>query len=397
MLHSINALRVVGEFFVVKYHLFPSVNKAADSNVPMVLESLAAVDLMSFFFVLSGFVCAYAHKGDDWTVRGCWMTFYRRKAAKMYPIYLLGLAVNIATRSATYDPWFWGCLVADVAVVSPWTYCMNSCDARQAAWYLSVLFWLWLAFPPLQQLTCLQRHPWITVICLYCISLIPWFYLVVHPWEYVAYSQLPICRLAEFLIGCTLTSTLHTRVSTWLCALVCMGVGSYYIIELLVFPYHMSLCMGTETRIRVALTPWTFELLSDGSARCPPIWHVFRSRMALAWAIVIQWVACTELQGGSTLFLGWGLFKDLSRFSLQLYLGHGVCSGLLVTCAQSLGPVKNLLQMDTLMLGTYSLCYVLYVYLQPLLDRAGKYVFQHTTPNLIRDVPDVVHAATTLI
>ena len=218
MLHSINALRVVAEFFVVKYHLFPRLSE--DSSVPMVLEALAAVDLMSFFFVLSGFVCTYAHKGDDWTVKGCWVTFYRRKAAKMYPIYLLGLAVNIATRSATYDPWFWGCLMADVAVVSPWTYCMNSCDARQAAWYLSVLFWLWLAFPPLQQLTCLQRHPWITVICLYCISLIPWFYLVVHPWEYVAYSQLPICRLAEFLIGCTLTSTLHTRVSTWLCALV---------------------------------------------------------------------------------------------------------------------------------------------------------------------------------
>ena len=384
----------MAEFFVVKYHLFPRLSE--DSSVPMVLEALAAVDLMSFFFVLSGFVCTYAHKGDDWTVKGCWVTFYRRKAAKMYPIYLLGLAVNIATRPATHDPWFWGCLAADVALVSPWTYCMNSCDARLAAWYLSVLFWLWLAFPPLQQLKCLHRHPWITVICLYFISLIPWIYLVVHPWEHMAYSQLPICRLAEFLIGGTLTSTLHTRVSTWLCVCVCIGLGTYYTLELLVFPYHKSLCMGTETSIRVALTPWTFELLSDSSA-CPPIWYVFRSRMAIPWAVVIQWVACTELQGGSTSFLEWGVFKDLSSFSLQLYLGHQVLASLLVRCAELLGSVNNLLQMDTLMLGTYSLCYVLYVYLQPLLDRAGKYVFEHTTPNLIRGVPDVVHAGTTLI
>ncbi len=50
-LHSINALRVIAECIVVRFHVF----------VEGVGMDMFVRDLMSFFFVLSGFVMMYSH------------------------------------------------------------------------------------------------------------------------------------------------------------------------------------------------------------------------------------------------------------------------------------------------------------------------------------------------
>ena len=91
--------------------------------------------------------------------------------------------------------------------------------------------------------------------------------------------------------------------------------------------------------------------------------------------LLIQWVSCTELQGGSTFFLQWDVFKSLSVFSLQVYMGHDAFSGLLMGFAELMGPVNRLFQMDTMMIGTYALCYLFYLFVQPLLDRIGRRMF----------------------
>ena len=132
--------------------------------------------------------------------------------------------------------------------------------------------------------------------------------------------------------------------------------------------------MGLVNHIGKVHNPLSYELYTDYNG-CSPIWSIARSRMALGWAVLIQWVSCTELQGGSTFFLQWDVFKSLSVFSLQVYMGHDAFSGLLMGFAELMGPVNRLFQMDTMMIGTYALCYLFYLFVQPWLDRIGQRIF----------------------
>ena len=373
MIHSVNTIRVIAEFFVVKYHLFYRVEP--DAVRPVVLNSLASIDLMSFFFVLSGFVCMYAHKDGNFPQKADCIRYFLGKLAKMYPIYFLLLLVNLATHDIHDNPWFWGCFVADIFVVSPWMYCEKSGGSRGVGWYLSVMFWLWMMFPFLcgKMDNMFRANTWRKIIFLYLISLLPWIYLWFRPWEFMDYSIIPLFRLPEFVIGCALNFTLHQRIRTRWFVLVCLFLSAYYVAEFLVFPQY-PLCMGLANHIRIAHNPLSYELYTDYNG-CSPIWSIARSRMALGWAVLIQWVACTELQGGSTFFLQWDVFKSLSVFSLQVYMGHDAFSGLLMGFAKLMGPVNRLFQMDTMMIGTYALCYLFYLFVQPCLDRIGRRVF----------------------
>ena len=373
MIHSVNSIRVIAEFFVVKYHLFHRIDSEAVR--PGALTTLASIDLMSFFFVLSGFVCMHAHIGDNFSHREDCIRYFMSKLAKMYPIYILLLFITLVTHPIPDNPWFWGCFTADIFLVSPWMYCMKSCGSRAVAWYLSVLFWLWMIFPFVcgKMNLMFREKTWMKIILLYLISLLPWIYLVFSPWEYFDYAMIPLFRLPEFMIGCALNFTLHQRIHTCWFLSVCLFLSAYYIAEFLVFP-HYSLCMGLAKKIGIVHNPIRYELIPD-YLNCTPIWSIARSRMALGWAVLIHWIACTELQGGSTFFLQWDVFKSLSVFSLQVYMGHEAFSGLLMEVAGLMGPVNRLFQMDTMMIGTYALCYLFFILVQPWLDRIGQRIF----------------------
>ena len=374
MIHSINSIRVIAEFFVVKYHLFHRVDSAAFR--PVALNSLACVDLMSFFFILSGFVCMHAHINDKFSQREECIRFFMAKLARMYPIYILLIFITLVTFPIPDNPWFWSCLTADILLVSPWIYCMKSNGSRAVGWYMSVLFWLWMMFP----LFCgkmnlmFQEKTWLKIIFLYLFSLLPWIYLLYVPWEYFDYSMIPLFRLPEFMIGCAINFTTHQRIHTFWFLSVLLFLSAYYVVEFFVFPHlPHPLCMGLANKIGMVHSPVTYDLIPDPT--CTPIWSIFRSRMALGWAVLIQWIACTELQGGSTFFLQWGVFKSLSLFSLQVYMGQEVLSALLTALASFTGPINQLFQMDTMMIGTYGLCYLFYLFVQPWLDRIGHLMF----------------------
>ena len=89
MLHSLNAVRVLAEFWVVHQHLA----HFCGGGMPMVVDLLTR-DLMCFFFVLSGFVMTYAHRDDDFSTWKATTQFGWRRFSKVYPVFLFFWVVS---------------------------------------------------------------------------------------------------------------------------------------------------------------------------------------------------------------------------------------------------------------------------------------------------------------
>ena len=78
-LHCLNALRVIAEFLVVSSHI-----TCVDVNNKYPCSFGGANSMMSFFFVLSGFVAFHSQKSE-----GPDHQYLMRRLRKTYPLYLL--------------------------------------------------------------------------------------------------------------------------------------------------------------------------------------------------------------------------------------------------------------------------------------------------------------------
>lgn len=103
---SLNALtgaRFLAAFWVLAYHFAiqfrfdPLPGKPASPVMlpfglaPLILQGHLAVD---FFFLLSGFILAYTYITPEGTLRGSTREFWVARIARIYPVYLLGLALG---------------------------------------------------------------------------------------------------------------------------------------------------------------------------------------------------------------------------------------------------------------------------------------------------------------
>jgi peptidoglycan/LPS O-acetylase OafA/YrhL len=88
VLHSLNAARVCAEFLVVNYHisLTPTSFLKNDKHTQA---------LMSFFFVLSGFMAMYTNAGRDFSARPAKMDYIHRRLSKTYPTYLFWTLLDL--------------------------------------------------------------------------------------------------------------------------------------------------------------------------------------------------------------------------------------------------------------------------------------------------------------
>jgi peptidoglycan/LPS O-acetylase OafA/YrhL len=82
VLHSLNAARVCAEFLVVNYHV-------SLTPTSFLKNDKVAQALMSFFFVLSGFMAMYTNASTDFSARPAKMDYISRRFSKTYPTYLL--------------------------------------------------------------------------------------------------------------------------------------------------------------------------------------------------------------------------------------------------------------------------------------------------------------------
>ncbi len=93
-LHACTGLRFVAALGVVGYHFY---NPVHGPTAPRALSHLlqAGFNMVGLFFVLSGFILAYNYLGERGGFVGTAREFYRARFARIYPIYLLALVVDL--------------------------------------------------------------------------------------------------------------------------------------------------------------------------------------------------------------------------------------------------------------------------------------------------------------
>lgn len=93
-LDACTGLRFFAALGVVSYHFYCP---PCEPNAPAFLGNLfrAGFTTVSLFFVLSGFILAYNYLDERGGFIGTTRDFYRARFARIYPIYLLALAVDL--------------------------------------------------------------------------------------------------------------------------------------------------------------------------------------------------------------------------------------------------------------------------------------------------------------
>ncbi|WP_224243262.1 acyltransferase family protein [Hyalangium gracile] len=93
-LHACTGLRFFAAMSVVAYHFYCA---PCEPAAPGFLGKLfqAGFTTVSLFFVLSGFILAYNYLGERGGFVGTTREFFRARFARIYPIYLLALVVDI--------------------------------------------------------------------------------------------------------------------------------------------------------------------------------------------------------------------------------------------------------------------------------------------------------------
>ena len=260
---------------------------------------------VSLFFVLSGFILAYTYATPDSTLRGTAGAFYRARFARIYPVYLTGLLLALATP----DPFYPNtpralALLPTLALVQSWLPSLVQA-INGPGWSLSAEAFFYALFPLLLR-TCLrmgtrQRIGLIAVLWLGSA-------LVQHQAALVGAGEtldiLPLARLPEFLIGilaCGIWSA--RRRHEWgarRCDLVAVSsIGS----ALLVLGY--------------APDAWNQVLLTGGLA---PLWALLLYALATGRGTITRTLGCRPLAtlgaaSYSLYILHWPLWCALAAFS----------------------------------------------------------------------------------
>ena len=352
MFHTLNAVRVIAEFFVVHIHV------AGMMQAENVIRGHCVDDLMSLFFVLSGFVAMHSNPtGEAWG-------FWRRRMGKTYPTYLLSLLVDVpgAFLDQFRCPGFEFLAVTQALFVGPWLGGDHILTVNGPSWYLGTLFWLWLTFPLIHRgakTVCRLWGPWAIVLAAYALSL-GGFACAAQ-----LYSQnskgLPILRAGEFVMGAMACVALDEDGPS--------PMGSGWVVALLGF------VLGASWAVEGLMGAGAPPMVSECTLWPTHAWHVhghtFLSKSALLWATLLHWMARLEMEHPDcrlVRILSGEVFRFLSSFSLQLYLGHLSMAWALLRFPRLWGD-WSFWSMDLLMLGTYAGCYAYACAVQPVLDR----------------------------
>jgi hypothetical protein len=377
MLHSVNAIRVISEYFVIRLHTF-AWTIGMDSFVR---------DLMSFFFVLSGFVMMHTHHSTSFTTTKHRCDFWVSRWKKAYPAYIINYALRspvifvraFGSESSNRCIYKLYCSLIEIVILNPWSGCGVDNLINSVDWYIGTLAWLWFVFPfihgTLKEF--FNSRIWAKMLLINVISagLISAF----SGYEIFTICTLPVLRLGEFVIGCAAACALEqldppeqmeskplTMLQWTPFTLILMYMAVLYTVFAL--PHGLeSLCLHEDSHHK-GCSLWETSKWIEENPPCLLVWDKYFNKHAILWAVIIYTVASAEKSNDQGVFmrlLGHDVFKGLSSFSLSLYLGHISVNWLLVLITDSLGWT-NFWRDDALLLTIYALCYLLHLLTQKI-------------------------------
>ena len=211
MLERLAFTRFVAAMAVVCFHLGPGVPYIDDRPwSPVVMAGPVAV---TFFFVLSGFIMASVYGDLQWNgARDYW----RARFARIYPVYLLGLALSIG-RDSSLVGWLLSLLLVQAWVPG------YALSANLVGWSLSVEIFFYLLFPALivvARRTSLIK--WCGGVALFWLATQAWAVFAAHeiagPYRSPSHQfvhYFPVPYLSSFLIGITAALLVSRRQVAW--------------------------------------------------------------------------------------------------------------------------------------------------------------------------------------
>jgi peptidoglycan/LPS O-acetylase OafA/YrhL len=339
---SLNAARVCAEFCVVHYHL-----TFLYQDGGLLSNSEVADNLMSFFFVLSGFVAMHSNRDVDFSQLAPKLDFITRRFTKVYPTYLIWFLLDVpgtivsGWATATHCWLFWLSLASQPLLLHPWLGCQHISISNGVGWYLCTLFWLWILFPFLNLRRFLEASPWLKISFLYLLSLSIWALLAPFHASYL--RAVPVLRLPEFLMGCCVAFTIPSPHSPHWIPLLCLALFLAYCSTVHALP---ALWPGEDLHSVCTLWP-----LRSTTTYYPT---VFLSKFSPIWCLIIHSLAASELTDSN--LLPFDFLASLNTFSLQTYLSH-------YTVARGIQSLSNILHVfhwwsiDVLILACYSVAY----------------------------------------
>jgi peptidoglycan/LPS O-acetylase OafA/YrhL len=222
-LSALTSARFFAAFHVLLFHSWAM--KGLDW-APGWLQRFASVGYVavSLFFILSGFVLVYTYAGKKIDLR----QFWRARLARLYPVYLLSLAITgpfffyvVLKMDVPYLWYFKGRVISTTVLVLTMLQAWRPMAAlgwNAPAWAVSVEIFFYMIFPILlarfarasnRSLAGIALACWATVIA------VDLAYVALQPDHVVANSSLdfvfwlsavkfhPLMRLPEFIIGLT--------------------------------------------------------------------------------------------------------------------------------------------------------------------------------------------------
>lgn len=325
---------MIAEYFVVRHHNLYH-KDAWISGGPL------GLDVMSFFFVLSGFVTMWISYDEDLSTWDKRYGFVKKRVIRFVPVFVLnyllclpGHIVAIFTRQCWADAL---CPVLQLGALDSWAGCGVIFIVNGPSWFLSTMvwqwvFWVWLKDSVLHWLDD-KSKAWGRIYAIAGFWTL--FPLCMMKLDIYTISTFPIARLGEFLVGCCVACILlFHRDSTppaWL-----RGRGFWIPVSCVIFLYNLQtlrhgmsfLCLG-ELAVHTRCELWPLAQADEEHGTTTPCLTILDkvvNKYALVWAGVIYGVARAELTGEddhwTMRLLQSNVFQFFSHFSITLYLSH---------------------------------------------------------------------------
>ena len=288
---------------------------------------------VSFFFVLSGYIMAYNYAGRAMSGTLDKREFWMNRIARLYPVFLLGLAISVQMLAAEWHaqthPMFFAGVILTPLMLEAWHPVLATFWSTPA-WALSVEVFLYGCFPWLARIRGPRKTGrllglWWAVWA--CGMLLPLLYIVLRPdgagvpgrfsggWWLRALKFFPVQHLPTFVCG-ILLARIQARVTAThflRCVLALFGIAGVFGFQTLAYhtgdrlwlyplmhdpllvPFYACIIFGLSADHWLAwliARPWLVAL--GEASYCLYIlhfnlWQLLHDRGLLAWMHLTRW------------------------------------------------------------------------------------------------------------